>query len=266
LNRLPLSRENNAGNQQSAGELKPPKRVDFRLMKIALSIPEKEKVKSQGSLYFQALVAAGAGPEEIEMIMPPGNGHPSSDDFDGILLAGGEDVDPELYGERKKYDNVRTNRARDDFEIALLDHGLKAGLPILGICRGTQTINTRFGGTLYQDLKSDTALVRDHKQQGSRSATTHSITVTDPDSLLHGFVAGSCAVNSLHHQAIKRLGRGLKVTARSEDGLVEAVELAEEYPFFLAVQWHPEEMFSEHPEQLKIFQEFVARCRERAAK
>lgn len=235
-------------------------------MKIALSIPEKEKVKGQGSPYFQALATAGAGPGEIERIMPPGNGLPSSGDFDGILLAGGEDIDPELYGERKRYDNVKTNRARDDFEIALLGRGLSAGLPILGICRGTQTINTRFGGTLYQDLKSDTAIERDHKQQGSRSATTHSITVTDPDSVLHGFVPGSCAVNSLHHQAIKRLGRGLKVTAHSEDGLVEAVELADDYPFFLGVQWHPEEMFSEHPEQLKIFQKFVERCRERAAK
>jgi putative glutamine amidotransferase len=235
-------------------------------MKIALSIPEKEKVKGQESPYFKALVAAGARPEEIEMIMPPGNGLPSSGDFDGILLAGGEDIDPELYGGRKKYDNVKTNRARDDFEIALIDRGLKAELPILGICRGIQTINTRFGGTLYQDLKGDTSFERDHKQQGSRSATTHSITVTDPDSVLHGFVTASCPVNSLHHQAIKRLGRGLKVTAHSEDGLVEAVELAGDYPFFLAVQWHPEEMFSEHPEQLKIFQEFVAQCRERAAK
>jgi putative glutamine amidotransferase len=235
-------------------------------MKIALSIPEKEKAKGPESPYFKALVAAGAGPDEIEMVMPPGNGLPSSGDFDGILLAGGEDVDPELYGERKKYDNIKTNRGRDDFEIALLDRGLRAGLPILGICRGIQAINTRFGGTVYQDLKADTALERDHKQQGSRSATTHSITVTDPDSLVHGIIAGSCPVNSLHHQALRRLGRGLKVTARSEDGLVEAVELAEAYPFFLAVQWHPEEMFSEHPEQLKIFQKFVVQCRQRAEK
>ncbi|HKT12221.1 MAG TPA: gamma-glutamyl-gamma-aminobutyrate hydrolase family protein [Terriglobia bacterium] len=235
-------------------------------MKIALSISEKEKANGRESSYFKALVAAGARPEEIEMIVPPGNGLPSQGNFDGILLAGGEDVDPELYGERKRYDNVKTNRKRDDFEVALIDRGLQDRVPILGICRGIQTINTRFGGTLYQDLKADTALERDHKQQGSRGAATHSITVTDPESVLHKFVTGSCPVNSLHHQAIKRLGRGLKVTAHSEDGLVEAVELAEDYPFFLAVQWHPEEMFSEHAEQLRIFQEFVAHCGERATK
>ena len=234
-------------------------------MKIAISIPEKEKPKGKESPYFKALLAAGARPDEIEVIMPPGNGLPSSGDFDGIVLAGGEDVDPELYGEAVKHESVKTNRARDDFEISLLEAGMRSELPILGICRGSQLINVRFGGTLYQDLKSDTAIERDHRQQGSRSATTHSVIVTDPDSLLHDLVAANCAVNSLHHQAIRRLGSGLKVTAHSEDGLVEAVELAEEYPFFLAVQWHPEEMVAEHPEQLKIFEQFVAKCRERAA-
>ena len=234
--------------------------------KIALSIPAKEKAKGAESPYFKALLAGGATPDEIQIIMPPGNGLPSAGEFDGIVLAGGEDVDPELYGERIKYENVKVNRARDDFETALLNRALSARLPILAICRGIQIINVRFGGTLYQDLKSDTALERDHKQAGSRSATTHSVTVTDPDSLLHSLFGGSRLVNSLHHQAIRRLGHGLKVTAHSEDGLVEALELAEDYPFFLAVQWHPEEMFSEHPEQLKLFEQFVAHCRARAEK
>lgn len=235
-------------------------------MRIALSIPEKERPKGQESPYFKALVAGGAQPEEIQLVMPPGHGLPSSGDFDGIMLSGGDDVDPELYDERIKYENVKVNRARDDFEIALLDRGMQSQLPILAICRGIQMINVRFGGTLYQDLKSDTALERDHRPPGSRSAIAHSVTVTDPDSILHSVFAGSCPVNSLHHQAIRRLGRRLKVTAHSEDGLVEALELAESYPFFLAVQWHPEEMFNEHPEQLRLFQQFVAHCRERAEK
>lgn len=233
-------------------------------MKIVLSVSEKEKAKGSESPYFKALVAGGARPEEIHIVTAADKARVL--EFDGILFTGGEDVDPALYEESVEHDNVKVNRARDDFEMALLDRGLRSRLPILGICRGVQMINVKFGGTLYQDLKSDTALERDHKQQGSRSETTHSVTVTEPNSLLKESFTGMCRVNSLHHQAIKRLGHGLKVTAHSEDGLDEAVELAEDYPFFLAVQWHPEEMFSEHAEQRKIFEQFVAHCRERAGK
>lgn len=235
-------------------------------MRIAISVGEKERARGAASPYFKALEAVGAKPEEIQMVTADGKERVSSGDFDGILFAGGEDVDPQLYGEQIKYDSVKVNRARDDFEMALLDHGIKSNLPILGICRGIQMINVRFGGTLHQDLKSDTNLELNHKQQGSRSEPTHSVTVTEPDSLLHSFFTGMRRVNSLHHQAINRLGRGLKVAAHSEDGLVEAVELAGEYPFFLAVQWHPEEMFGEYAEQRKIFEQFVAQCRERAGK
>ena len=126
---------------------------------------------------------------------------------------------------------------------AMVAAGIRSELPILGISRGAQLINVRLGGTLYQDLKSDTAIELDHRQQGSCSATTHSVIVIGPDSLLHELVSANCPVNSLHHQAIRRLGIGLKVTAHSE----------------------AEEMVAEHPEQLMIFAQFVAKCRERAA-
>ena len=97
-----------------------------------------------------------------------------------------------------------------------------------------------------------------------RDETVHGVMVTEPQSHLAGAFDGSCRVNSLHHQAIKRLGRGLKVTAHSEDGLVEAVEAADDYPFLMAVQWHPEELVAEHPEQLKLLGLFIAKCREAA--
>jgi len=87
--------------------------------------------------------------------------------------------------------------------------------------------------------------------------------VTDPDSSLGSIVQGTCRVNSLHHQAVKRVGHGLKVTARSEDGFVEALESAAEYPFLMAVQWHPEEMVSDSAEQREIFVHFIEKCRER---
>lgn len=232
-------------------------------MRIAVSVSVKEKAKGANSAYFQALVGAGARPEELELVTA-GDPH-RAEDFDGLLFAGGEDVDPALYGEHRKYSTVKVDRARDEFELALLDRALDRRLPILGICRGTQMINVKFGGTLYQDLKSDMALEIEHKQAGNRGESTHSVTLTDPESRLAEAFQGSCRVNSLHHQAIRRLGRGLKVTAHSEDGLVEAVEAADDYPFLMAVQWHPEEM-ADRPEQRKIFEQFLARCREAAAR
>jgi len=235
-----------------------------RMMKIAISVSRKEKAKGSESPYYQALLAAGARPEEVQIVSVDERGKVSPEILDGILFTGGEDVDPFFYDEPIKYENVHVDRQRDEFEFGLLEAGLERGIPILGICRGIQMINVYFKGTLYQDLNSDLALERNHRQPGSRSAITHSVTVTEPDSLLQGLIPGNCQVNSLHHQAIKRLGRGLKVTAHSEDELYEAFELADSHPFFLAVQWHPEELFAEHREQLKIFEAFIAKCRERA--
>ena len=237
-------------------------------MRIALSLSEKDRAKGEQSPYYRAIVAAGAGPEEVTMLTARDAGRVRAQDFDGILFAGGEDVDPTLYGETKKYDNVNVNRARDEFEQGLLHNALDRRLPILGICRGVQLINVDFGGTLYQDLGEDIVPEFEHQQVAAgreRSDLTHTVTVTEPESLLHQAVQGSCQVNSLHHQAIKRLGRGLKVSAHSEDGLVEAVEAATDYPFLLAVQWHPEELM-ESAEQLGIFREFVEKCRERSQK
>ena len=233
-------------------------------MRIALSVSDKEKAKGKESPYFRALVACGAKPDEVDLVSAADARQVRARDYDGILFSGGEDVDPALYDEPTRHESVHVDRARDDFEFALLDAAMDRRLPIFGICRGIQMINVKFGGTLIQDIPSDTELERDHRQTGSRSELTHSVTVTEPESALANVVAGSCRVNSLHHQAIKRVGRGLKVTAHSEDGLVEAVEAADDYPFLMAVQWHPEELV-DHPDQRQIFEQFIAKCRERAA-
>ena len=235
-------------------------------MRIALSLSEKDRAKGEQSPYYRALIAAGAAPEQIAMLTAQDAGRVRAQDFDGVLFAGGEDIDPAFYGERRKYESVKVNRTRDEFEQGLLHSALDLRLPILGICRGVQLINVDFGGTLYQDLAEDFVPEFEHQQLEAgrqRSDLTHTVTVTEPESLLHQAVQGSCRVNSLHHQAIKHLGRGLKVSAHSEDGLVEAVETANDYPFLLAVQWHPEEL-TENEEQLRIFKDFVSKCRERS--
>ena len=234
-------------------------------MKIALSVSNQEKARGANSPYFAAMLAAGAQPEELDLVAPGGSRPAKAEKFDGILFAGGGDLDPALYDETRKYSGLRVDRARDDFELALLANAMRLRLPILGLCRGLQMINVKFGGTLYQDLRDDAATELEHRQSGSRSEATHAVTLTDPESHLAGVFRGSCRVNSLHHQAIKRLGRGLKVTARAEDSVVEAVEAADDYSFLVAVQWHPEEM-TEVPAQRGILELFLGQCREHAAR
>ncbi len=235
-------------------------------MKIAISVSAKEKTKGKSSPYARALVAAGAKAEEVELVAAAAP-DVHAEEYDGILFAGGEDVDPAYYDEKIRHRSVRPARTRDQFEMTLLERALERRLPILGICRGAQMIDVKFGGALYQDLASEPGFAGgiNHRQADDRTAPVHSVTITEPDSRLGGAMRGSCRVNSLHHQAIKRVGHGLKVTAYSEDGLPEAVEAADDYPFLLAVQWHPEEM-TEQPEQRKIFEQFIGECRKAAEK
>ena len=234
-------------------------------MRIAISVSEKEKAKGVQSPYYKALLALGVKPEELELVSPS---HPASSDirdYDGVLFAGGNDINPKYYQEVVKYPAlIQIDEKRDAFEFELFDRAHRRGLPILGICRGIQMINVKFGGTLYQDLSSEAPVEREHMQSAPRPEPTHTVTLTDPESQLGETFKGSCLVNSLHRQAIKRVGRGLKVTARSEDGLAEAVESADAYSFLVAVQWHPEEMV-DLPEPRKLFEKFVAKCRELAA-
>lgn len=237
-------------------------------MRIAVSVSEQEKARGATSPYVQALKAADVLESEIQLVSAADARHVRAADFDGILFAGGEDVDPSFYGEAKQRGSVHDHRPRDEFEFALLEGALARRTPILGICRGVQMINVKFGGSLYQDLNEDAEPKFQHRQTDSgqtRQAATHGVLVTDPDSSLGSIVQGACRVNSLHHQAVKRLGRGLKVTAHSEDGFVEAVESAAAYPFLMAVQWHPEEMVNSAPEQREIFVRFAAKCREASA-
>lgn len=231
-------------------------------MRIAISVSQSEKAKREQSPYFKAL-ATLCPDGELELIAAEDTERVRAENYDGILFAGGEDLDPSYYGEKKRSADLRLNQARDAFEWALLDRALKRRLPVLGICRGLQLINVHSLGTLYQDLPSDKPTEIDHQQTESRGEATHAVTLTEPQSILAGCFRGICQVNSMHHQAVRHIGRGLKATARSEDGFVEALEKADGYPL-LAVQWHPEEM-TERPEQRKIFEQFVARCRERAA-
>jgi putative glutamine amidotransferase len=162
----------------------------------------------------------------------------------GLMLLGGHDVDPALYGEERHPATEGIQAARDAYEIALVTAALARDLPIFAICRGIQLLNVALGGSLVQDIPTQVLQHLDHNPGGAAAMVGHYIEVT-PNTVLAGLVEaelerdGFCAVNSRHHQALKKLGDGLKVTASSVDGIIEAVERPSSR-FCLGVQWHPE--------------------------
>ena len=168
--------------------------------------------------------------------------------IDGLLLTGGGDVDPDLYGSSELRSQAKdVDRNRDDFELEVIRRALEADLPILGICRGLQMVNVALGGSLHIDLKSNG--FNEHSPS-AHAVLKHSIAI-EPNSLLSGLAGGlQQEVNSYHHQAVEQLGKGLASSAQSPDGVIEAAEWMhkEGMSFLLLVQWHPERSNGVHDE------------------
>lgn len=182
--------------------------------------------------------------------------------FDAIILSGGSDIDPLYFGEDVLPENGYIQPERDRFELAVARHALSQGVPVLGICRGMQVLNVAAGGALYQDIYVQTASRLQHIQQAPRWYATHSVEV-ESGTLLHQIVgATSIRVNTFHHQGVRRLGEGLVVSARSPDGIVEAIE-APGHPFAIGVQWHPECMAARDAQQQALFDAFVVAASQR---
>jgi gamma-glutamyl-gamma-aminobutyrate hydrolase PuuD len=173
----------------------------------------------------------------------------------GLLLTGGGDVDPSLYGEIASPETEPPDPKRDAIEAALIDEALARDLPLLAICRGMQLLNVHQGGSLIQHLPTAGRHVR---RTSDRSLPAHSV-VIQPDTLLARIArTETWQVNSRHHQAVARLAGGFRVCASDpEDGTVEAIELPARR-FVLAVQWHPENQALSDPAQRRLFQSFAA--------
>ena len=214
------------------------------------------------STYTDAVYSAGGLP----VLFPAGvAGPPLMELFarmDGILLSGGGDLDPACYQQTPRIELREVDAARDEMEIDLARMAADARKPLLAICRGLQVVNVARGGDLYQDIASILPTGAGHDQpEGMEQETVHVVEIRE-GSRLRGIVGqSSLGTNSFHHQAVDRVGSGLRVTARAPDGIVEAMEL-EEHPFGLCVQWHPEKM-PDHPSMRSIFGAFVDASRGR---
>ncbi len=177
---------------------------------------------------------------------------------DGILLSGGEDVEPQRYGAEPHPQLGKTDISRDETEIPLIKTALAQDMPLFAICRGIQALNVALGGTLYQDIPSELPSELHHLQSEvgfARNALTHKVTI-EPNTRLRSIVGDSdMMTNSFHHQALQKIGNGLIVTAHSSDGIVEAVENPG-CSFLVGVQFHPED--TTHDEKSRrLFEAFV---------
>ena len=216
--------------------------------------------------YVRALESVGLVPIVVPPSASPNAALRVLDVVAGLLLSGGEDVDPSRYGAVPHPELGPINCARDDTEMALLSRARALGLPTLAICRGIQVMNVALGGTLVQDLPSEREGLAAHDVDDERDSRVHGVRI-DPDSRLVSILgAQSLGVNSIHHQAVDRLGEAMRISARADDGTVEGVESDDPNWWMVGVQWHPEELTTTpEPWDRRLFAAFAAACRARVS-
>ena len=210
--------------------------------------------------YVQALLEAGASREEIVVLRP---GDPIPGGFDGVVIAGGDDVDPAIYGREALPDGkVKIDRGRDEIDFPVFERAWEDNVPALGICRGLQVMNVARGGTLIQDLPSENPSEVTHRRRKEPNRRDHPVNVRPGTRLAEIAGANEIDVNSRHHQAVDRPSEDFVVTATAPDGVVEALE-ARDGRWLVAVQWHPENLHDD-PASRRLFREFVEEVRRRS--
>lgn len=209
--------------------------------------------------YMQGLQACGALPLVLPLTTDEGVLADALRLCDGLLLTGGHDIDPALYGQAPLPQCGVLCPARDKMEVYLLRAALAADKPVLGICRGIQLLNAVLGGTLYQDLPTQHPSDVTHVMTPPYDRAVHTVEILPGTLLADLFGAGTLAVNSYHHQAVDKAAPGLQVMAQAPDGLVEAVRLPGK-AFVVAVQWHPEFSYKSDACSKALLQAFVDAC------
>lgn len=208
--------------------------------------------------YLHAIEKAGGIPILIPCGLPQADIIQIFNQLDGVLLPGGGDIDPAIYGGQMHPTVYGISPERDDTELFLARHAVAEQKPLFAICRGVQVLNVALGGTLWEDVKLLMPKGTRHAFHGefSRNYLAHTVEVDPNSHLAHYLGDGTVGINSLHHQGIKKLAPTLVATAVSPDGLIEAVE-APSHPFALGVQWHPENLVDDSPAMLALFEGLV---------
>lgn len=226
---------------------------------VAVSAPIEECSTAFGAqdctkltaAYTDAVYGAGGQPVILPVTVDPPEG--LLERMDGLVLTGGGDLDPGLYGESPDASVYGVRRDRDAFEVALYHEAVQRQLPILAICRGMQLVNVLRGGRLMQNIEADI----DHWQTTAATEPSHKVDVAPDSRLAAALGAAVVGVNSYHHQGLRDLGEGLRVTASCGD-VIEGVEATD--ADLVAVQWHPEQMAALNPQQAALFASFVQRA------
>jgi len=191
--------------------------------------------------YTDALAAAGLVP----LVLPPIDpivAIASLTDVAGLVLTGGEDIDPEHFGQAAHAETSAPHQRRDSYELALAREAHERRIPTLAICRGAQLVNVALHGTLVQDIPSQRPGQIEHNQTDRRTERVHPVSIEAGSRLSRVLGTTTIATNSSHHQSVDAVGRGLCVTAQTADGIIEALEPTDPAWWMLAVQWHPEEL------------------------
>ena len=180
--------------------------------------------------------------------------------LDGLLLSGGADIEPARYGEDPHPLADKPDKILDEIELFLADWAVQEDVPTLGVCRGMQILNVALGGTLYQDIEDTRPGSQPHSwRQHPRDFMAHTVEVLAGSRMEAVLGTRTLKVNSLHHQAVNKPGRGVVISGRAEDGIAELLELPDKR-FVLAVQYHPEEIYMKEVTAARLFQAFVSAC------
>lgn len=220
---------------------------------IGLTMHPVEGKMEINNTYINAIKRAGGIPlcipyldeETVDSVM---------DSLNGVLLIGGYDVNPLIYGQEPHPKLGMVIDERDQSEILMAKKAFERKMPLLGICRGEQVMNVAFGGTLYQDIDTQVEHVLKHTQASMRHELTHTVELF-PSKLQQIIGQDSILTNSFHHQAVDAIASGFLLNARTKDGVVEGIEHPE-HPYCIGVQWHPEGLQNDEPSD-KLFKSFI---------